>query len=391
MAKLHISSTPHIHQKGSSTSRVMLDVVIAMLPAAIAGVVIFGFKALSTIFACIFCSVMAEFFFNVFCGKASISLVSPIGMILSLIGQALIWLQSKFVDLSLGVTSSDFTSNIVRRNIILYEYYIVGIAGAIIAITGIALLTKKHNNDNQTVGDLSAVVTGLLLALNLSTNVPLWQCALGSIFAIVVVKGFFGGIGKNIVNPAIAARVLMLLTFASTVAGGATPVKPDIVASATPLVTLNQGADAAASIKLIDLVLGNYGGAIGETCAIALLIGFIYLVARKVIKWYVPASFAATVFVCYLLFGGFNATFALQHVLAGGLLLGAIFMATDYVTTPITGKGRVLFCVGAGLLTFAIRQFGSYPEGVSIAILTMNLLTPFISDWTKKKTLGGVK
>ena len=154
---------------------------------------------------------------------------------------------------------------------------------------------------------------------------------------------------------------------------------------------LNQGADASASIKLIDLVLGNYGGAIGETCAIALIIGFIYLVARKVIKWYVPASFAATVFVCYFLFGGFNATFALQHVLAGGLLLGAIFMATDYVTTPVTGKGRVVFCVGAGLLTFAIRQFGSYPEGVSIAILTMNLLTPFISDWTKKKTLGGVK
>ena len=313
MVKLHISSTPHIHQKGASTSRVMLDVVIAMLPATIAGIVIFGLRALWVILTCVASAVIAEFLFNL-------------------------------------------------------------------------CIHKK-----QTVGDFSAVVTGLLLALNLRADIPLWQCVVGSVFAIVVVKCFFGGIGKNIVNPAIAARVFMLLTFASTVAGGATPVEPDIVASATPLVTLNQGADASASIKLIDLVLGNYGGAIGETCAIALIIGFIYLVARKVIKWYVPASFAATVFVCYFLFGGFNATFALQHVLAGGLLLGAIFMATDYVTTPVTGKGRVVFCIGAGLLTFAIRQFGGYPEGVSIAILTMNLLTPFIADWTKKKTLGGVK
>ena len=313
MARLHISSTPHIHQKGASTSRVMLDVVIAMLPAAVAGIIIFGLRALWVILTCVASAVLAELLFNL-------------------------------------------------------------------------CIHKK-----QTVGDFSAVVTGLLLALNLRADIPLWQCVVGSVFAIVVVKCFFGGIGKNIVNPAIAARVFMLLTFASTVAGGATPVEPDIVASATPLVTLNQGADASASIKLIDLVLGNYGGAIGETCAIALIIGFIYLVARKVIKWYVPASFAATVFVCYFLFGGFNATFALQHVLAGGLLLGAIFMATDYVTTPVTGKGRVVFCIGAGLLTFAIRQFGGYPEGVSIAILTMNLLTPFIADWTKKKTLGGVK
>ena len=121
------------------------------------------------------------------------------------------------------------------------------------------------------------------------------------------------------------------------------------------------------------------------------IIGFVYLVARKVIKWYVPVSFVATTFLCYLLYSGFNVTFALQHVLAGGLLLGAIFMATDYVTTPTTNLGRIVFCVGAGLLTFVIRQFASYPEGVSIAILTMNLLTPFIYDWTKKRTLGGVK
>jgi electron transport complex protein RnfD len=197
----------------------------------------------------------------------------------------------------------------------------------------------------------------------------------------------------------------MLLTFASV--GGAVAVTPlfdlgflgqavpapELIAGATPLAALNQGAEAAASgaPSVLQLLVGVHGGTIGETCGIALILGFIYLVARKVIKWYVPASYVATVFLCYFVFGGFNATFALQHVLAGGLLLGAIFMATDYVTTPNTKWGRVLFCVGAGLLTFAIRQYSSFPEGVSIAILSMNLLTPFISDWTKKRTLGGVK
>ena len=327
MSKLHISSTPHIHQKGSSTRNIMLDVVIAMLPATVAGIIIFGLKALWVVLTCVASAVLAEFLFNLCAHK------------------------------------------------------------------------------KQTVGDLSAVVTGLLLGLNLSIEVPLWQCVIGSVFAIVVVKGFFGGIGKNIVNPAIAARVFMLLTFGAvgavvTVAplfdlsflGNAVPAA-ELVSGATPLAALNQGAETAATgaPTVLQLLVGVHGGTIGETCGIALLIGFAYLVARKVIKWYVPASFVATVFACYLIFGGFNVTFALQHVLAGGLLLGAIFMATDYVTTPNTGKGRVFFCVGAGLLTFAIRQFASFPEGVSIAILTMNLLTPFISSWTRKKTLGGVK
>lgn len=314
MSKLHISSTPHIHQKGSSTRNIMLDVVIAMLPATIAGIVIFGISALWTVLTCVISAVLAEFLFNLCVGK------------------------------------------------------------------------------KQTIGDLSAVVTGLLLALNVSTAVPLWQCVVGSVFAIVVVKCLFGGIGKNIVNPAITARVFMLLTFGA-VGAVALPTVVEITTGATPLAALNQGAEvgAAEAPSLMDLFLGLHGGAIGETCAAALLLGFVYLVVRKVIKWYVPVSFVATTFLCYFLFCGFDAYFALQHVLAGGLLLGAIFMATDYVTTPNTGSGRVVFCIGAGLLTFAIRQFGMFPEGVSIAILTMNLLTPFICDFTKKKTLGGVR
>ncbi len=325
MGKLHISSTPHIHQKGSSTSNIMLDVVIALIPATLVGIIFFGLKALLTVFVCVSTSVLAEYLFN--------------------------------------------------------------------------LCSHKK----QTIKDFSAVVTGLLLALNLSVNVPVWQCVIGSVFAIVVVKCFFGGIGKNIVNPAIASRVFMLLTFGAV--GAVVKISPlfnlsflgdavpELIAESTPLASLNQGAEIAktGAPTVLQLLVGAHGGTIGETCAIALLIGFAYLVIRKVIKWYVPAAYVLTVFVCYFLFDGFNAVFALQHVLAGGLLLGAIFMATDYVTTPSTGLGRIVFCIGAGLLTYAIRKFGMYPEGVSIAILTMNLLTPFISDFTKRKTLGGVK
>lgn len=325
MAKLHISSTPHIHQKGSHTSKIMLDVAIALLPATVVGILFFGLTALWVVLTCVISAVLAEVIFNLCVGK------------------------------------------------------------------------------KQTVGDFSAVVTGLLLGLNLSINVPLWQCVIGSVFAIVVVKGFFGGLGKNIVNPAIAARVFMLLTFGSvgavvTIAPvldlgflGQAVAAPELIAGATPLAALNQGAGAEGTLSVLQLLVGAHGGTIGETCGIALLLGYVYLVARKVIKWYVPAAFVATVFACFYLLDGFNATYALQHVLAGGVLLGAIFMATDYVTTPNTPWGRVIFCVGAGLLTFAIRKFGSFPEGVSIAILTMNLLTPFISTWTKKKTLGGIK
>jgi len=236
----------------------------------------------------------------------------------------------------------------------------------------------------QTVSDLSAVVTGLILALNLSTNVKLWQAAVGSVFAIVIVKCLFGGLGKNIVNPAIGARVFLLLTFA-TVAGGA---NPDLSTGATPLAVLKNGLEGAPSI--MNLFLGNVGGTIGETCAIAILLGYAYLVIRKQIKWYVPVAFVGTVFVCYLIYSQ-SIVMAVSQVLAGGLLFGAVFMATDYVTTPISNTGKVVFCVGCGLITFAIRAFGSYPEGVSISILCMNLLTPLIEKVTQPRTLGGIK
>ena len=262
------------------------------------------------------------------------------------------------------------------------------ILACVISCVASELLFNLCTKRKQTVGDLSCVVTGLILALNLSANVEIWQCVVGSVFAIIVVKCLFGGLGKNIVNPAIAARVMMLLTFAS-VAGGANPVTADVATGATPLPGLNEGVSGTYP-GLLDLFLGNHGGAIGETCALALLIGYVYLVARKTIKWYVPLSFVVTVFLLYLVFDG-NIVYSLSHVLAGGLLFGAIFMATDYVTTPISNLGRVIFCIGCGVITFAIRKYGSFPEGVSISILCMNLLTPLIEKFTMPRTLGGIK
>ena len=305
---LILSSSPHIHTRDSSR-RIMLDVIIALLPAAIAGVIIFGAKALGVIAACVITAVVSEALFN--------------------------------------------------------------------------LVVHKQ----QTVGDLSAVVTGLLLALNLSTNVAIWQCVVGTVFAIVVVKCLFGGIGKNFANPAITGRVFMLLAF-SSVAGGAKPAVVELVSSATPLELLAQGAEDAPS--LMELFLGLHGGAIGETCCLALLLGFAWLLFRRVIKWHVPVIFIGTVFVLYLVFTG-SFQMALAEILAGGLFIGAIFMATDYVTSPITLKGKMVFALGCGLVTFVIRYFCACPEGVSFSILAMNILTPYIEKFTGNTPLGGSK
>ena len=306
MSNLYVSATPHIHS-GASTRNIMLDVIIALLPATIASVIIFGVKSLIVLAACIITAVAGEALFNLICRK------------------------------------------------------------------------------KQTIGDLSAVVTGLLLALNLSTNVPAWQCVIGTLFAIVCVKCLFGGLGRNFANPAITGRVFMLVAF-SAVAGGANPTIVDAVSSATPLEVLGKGE----SVDLLDLFLGLHGGAIGETCILALIIGFVYLLVRKVITWHTPVVFIATVFVLYLAFTG-DVVMALSQILAGGLFIGAIFMATDYVTTPITTPGRIVFAVGCGVITFVIRHFCAYPEGVSFSILIMNILTPFIEKLTEKQPLGGVK
>ena len=258
----------------------------------------------------------------------------------------------------------------------------VCVATCVLLEAGYNWLMKK----DQTVGDLSAAVTGLLLALNLPANIPIWQCVIGSAFAILVVKCIFGGIGCNLVNPAITARVFMLVAFGS-MATVAKPVIVDTVAGATPLGQLADGTTP----NLVSLLLGTTGGAIGETCAVALLLGFVYLLIRRVISWHIPVAYVGSVFLLSLCMEGFNPATALAWVLSGGLLIGAIFMATDYVTSPPTPFGKLVFGLGAGLLTFLIRFFGIYPEGVSFAILLMNILTPYIVKLTAHKVFGGVK
>ena len=231
----------------------------------------------------------------------------------------------------------------------------------------------------QTIGDLSAVVTGLILALNLPANV-------GSVFAIVIVKGIFGGLGKNIVNPAIAARVFMLIAFGS-MTKAAFPTGLDSVSGATPLADLANDK----AVNLLDLFLGKCGGALGETCTAALLIGGIYLLVRKVISWHIPVAFIGTTFLFTFAVEGWNLETTLAWVLSGGLVLGAFFMATDYVTSPTTAKGKLIFGIGAGVITVLIRFWGGYPEGVSFAILLMNIVNPYIDSLTPRKIFGGKK
>ena len=230
-----------------------------------------------------------------------------------------------------------------------------------------------------TICDLSAAVTGVLLAMNLPVSIPLWQAVFGALVAMVAVKGLFGGIGKNFANPAITARIVMFLAFSKSMTAW---VFPDAVSSATPLAMMANGE----SVDYLTLLLGNHGGCLGETSALALLIGFAYLLIRGVISWHTPVCFVGTVFVMSLILG----QDAVGQILSGGLMLGAIFMATDYSTTPSTDWGRVLFGIGAGLLTVLIRFYGAYAEGVSFAILFMNILTPYLSRWTETKPFGGV-
>lgn len=239
---------------------------------------------------------------------------------------------------------------------------------------GFEKICKREN----TVFDLSAVVTGMLLAFNLPASIPLWQAAFGSLVAIVVAKQLFGGIGKNFANPAIVGRIVLLLSFAGSMSNFA--MKNDAVSSATPL----SGGEMP---SMLNLFLGNHGGSLGETCALAILLGGAYLLVRRVISWHTPVVMLGTVALLTLALGENPA----EHLLTGGLLLGAFFMATDYTTTPSTQWGKVIFGAGCGLITVLIRVFGSYPEGVSFAILFMNILTPYIEKWTRKRPFGGAK
>ena len=263
-------------------------------------------------------------------------------------------------------------------------------------------LCRMAMKRENTIFDLSAVVTGLLLALNLPAGIPLWMAVAGSVFAIAVSKQVFGGLGMNPFNPALAGRAFMLISFTGPMTTWLKPYwwrTPEAVTTATPLATMKTWfapAQAAASAtphargaegfpELWDMFIGNIPGCIGEVSAAALALGALYLIVRKVITWHIPVSFILTVYIYSLCVGGAP---ALMQVLTGGVMIGACFMATDYVTSPTTSKGKLIFGFGCGLLCMLIRQFGSYPEGCSFAILIMNAVCPLINRWTQPKPFG---
>ena len=301
MRKLISSVSPHVNSP-LTTQKIMLDVVIALLPAGIASVIIFGLRALLVIGICVAVCVFSEWGFEKIC--------------------------------------------------------------------------KKEN----TITDLSAVVTGLLLAYNLPVSIPIWQAAFGSVVAIVVVKQLFGGIGQNFANPAITARIIMMTAFSGTMTAW---VFPDGVSSATPLAMMAKG-NMSSLPTYLQMFLGYRGGCLGETCVLALLLGGVYLLVKRVISWHTPVAFIGTVALMSLVCG----KDVPYQLMAGGLLIGAFFMATDYSSTPPTKWGKIIFGIGCGLITVLIRFWGNFPEGVSFSILIMNILTPYIIKLTRSKPFG---
>ena len=302
-----LSSSPHTHGH-ASVSRIMLDVILALLPTTAVGIYFFGMPAVWTIATCVATCIVTE---------------------------------------------------------------------------ALCRLAMKRES---TIGDLSAIVTGLLLALNLPAGIPLWMAVVGSVFAIFIAKQVFGGLGMNPFNPALAARAFMLISFTGPMTTWLKPICHCSCASATPTDALTCATPLATKSfpGLWDMLIGNMPGCIGEVSAIALLLGAVYLLIRKVITWHIPVAFLVTAAV-YSWFAGIS---PVNQLLSGGMMIGACFMATDYVTSATTAKGKLIFGFGCGLLCMLIRQFGSYPEGCSFAILIMNAICPLINRWTQPKPFG---
>ena len=305
---LIVSSSPHIRDDGS-VKRIMLDVIIALIPAIIGSVYFFGFNALNLIL--------------------------------------------------ISVASSVFFEAMIQK------------------------VFKKQ----VTINDYSAIITGILLAFNMPASAPWWIPVFGAAFAIIIVKQFFGGIGQNFMNPALAARAVLLASWPTIMTGYVTP-GVDGITSATPLGIMESGSGSLPS--MMDMFVGNIGGSLGETSALLLLIGGAYLIIRGVINWKIPVVYIGTTAIMLLILG-VGADQVIYHILSGGLILGAFFMATDYSTAPVTAKGQIVFALGAGILTGIIRIKGGFPEGVSYSILLMNVATPLIEKFTSPRVFGRVK
>lgn len=315
------------------------------------------------------------------------------------------------------IRSKDSVNSIMRDVIIAllpataYGIYKFGInafmvvAVAILAAMATEAAIQKMRGVPVTVTDWSAALTGLLLAMNIPASAPWWIPVIGSIFAIAIVKQAFGGLGHNFMNPALAARAMLMASWpvrmTAWVKPGGPAVGPDAVSTATPLALLkdtyafdvSSAVSSAASPApgLMDVLVGNVAGCIGEVSAILLILGGVYLMWRKVISWRIPVIYIGTVAVLTFILGGFDITLVMYHIFAGGLMLGAFFMATDYASSPINPKGQMFFALGCGLLTTIIRFYGGYPEGVSYSILLMNVASPLIEKYSSPRVFGGAK
>ena len=324
-----VAAAPHIHGN-LSTTRLMGDVIIALIPALAVSVYVFGWNVLAVTAVSIGCCVLFE-----------------------------------------------------------------------------ALIQKFLVRGKQTVTNLSAVVTGLLLAMNLPANIPLWIVAVGALVAIGVAKMPFGGLGKNPFNPALVGRVFLLIAYPVQMTSFALPSTEgfvDAYSGATPLAAIKSALfeknldDVVGNFDALGMFAGNMGGSFGEVATLALLLGFVYLLLRRVITWHIPVSIFVAVAAFAAIYGAFNldtphlvSNFALFHLLSGGVVLGAVFMATDYVTSPMTTKGMIIYGVGIGCLTMIIRLWGAYPEGMSFAILLMNSVVPLINKYIKPRRFGAKK
>ena len=274
--------------------------------------------------------------------------------------------------------------------------YYFGISALILIIAAIAssvifeALCQKIMKKPVTVSDLSAVVTGLLLAMNLPAAAPVWVAIVGSAFAIIFGKQLFGGLGQNFINPALAGRAFLLASYPTEMTTWSVPNGLEVADAATYATPLAQLKAGYLDANLVDLMLGKCGGTIGETCAIALIIGGVYLLYKHVISWKIPVIYIATVAILFAVVGRHGVRMPLQEIMAGGVMLGGIFMATDYASSPVTPKGQIIFAVGAGLITYLIRTFGGYPEGVSYSILIMNCCVPLIERFTEPTIFGAL-
>ena len=267
---------------------------------------------------------------------------------------------------------------------------LVLVIAAIVSAVAFEALCQKVMKKPVTVSDLSAVVTGLLLAMNLPAAAPVWVAIVGSAFAIIFGKQLFGGLGQNFINPALAGRAFLLASYPTEMTTWSVPNGLEVADAATYATPLAQLKAGYLDASLGELMLGQCGGTIGETCAIALIIGGVYLLYKHVISWKIPVIYIATVAILFAVVGRQGVRLPLQEIMAGGVMLGGIFMATDYASSPVTPKGQIIFAVGAGLITYLIRTFGGYPEGVSYSILIMNCAVPLIERFTEPTIFGAL-